>query len=180
MLELSTSTPRHTATTNWLWRQFTLYFGAWLLFGLWQGANASLGHLGDTPPLPLWQPLTWALSSTMTVAVLALAVFRFEARFPLGSGRTGQHLASHGIAALLFTLLHVTAMVGLRKGVYALFGQHYDFGGAVMLIYQFQMDVFNYAVIVGACAYLRTRHERRQHKMDALRLARELSEARLA
>ncbi len=180
MLELSTSTTRHTAATNWRWRQFALYFGAWLLFGLWQGTNAALGHLGDTPPLPLWQPLTWALSSTMTVAVLALAVFRFEAYFPLGNGRTGQHLAAHGIAALLFTLLHVSTMVGLRKGVYALFGQHYDYGGAVSLIYQFQMDVFNYVVVAGACAFLRTRREHRQYEMNALRLTSELGEARLA
>ena len=156
------------------------YFTGWTLLGLWQGINSALGHRGDIPPLPLWQPLTWALSSAMAVAVLALAVYRFEARFVLGGGRTWRHLPAHLLAAVLFTLLHVALMVALRKGVYALAGQHYHFGGVVSLLYQFQMDVITYAVIIGVCAYLRTRRERHRHELNALQLARELSEARLA
>ena len=165
-------------TRRWHW--LAVYFTGWTLLGLWQGINSALGHRGDIPPLPLWQPLTWALSSAMAVAVLALAVYRFEARFVLGGGRTWRHLPAHLLAAVLFTLLHVALMVALRKGVYALAGQHYHFGGVVSLLYQFQMDVITYAVIIGVCAYLRTRRERHRHELNALRLARELSEARLA
>ncbi len=165
---------------HWRLREFALYFCYWLLFGLWQGINSALGHHGAMPPLPLWQPLTWALSSTLTVAVLALAVYRFEAHFPLGGGRTWQRLPAHFIAAPLFSLLHVAVMVILRKSVYALVGQHYNFGGAVPLLFQFQMDMITYAMIIGVCAFLRARRERHRHEMDALRLARELSEARLA
>ena len=165
---------------HWGLREFARYFGYWLLFGLWQGINSALGHHGDTLPPPLWQPLTWALSSTLPVAVLALAVYRFEARFPLGGGRTWQRLPAHFIAAPLFSLLHVAVMVILRKSAYALVGQHYNFGGAVPLLFQFQMDMITYAMIIGVCAFLRTRRERHRHEMDALRLARELSEARLA
>ncbi|EQD74037.1 sensor histidine kinase, partial [mine drainage metagenome] len=76
-------------------------------------------------------------------------------------------------------MLHVALMVSLRKGVYALASTHYDFGGAVPLLYEFQKDVLTYAVIIGACVWLRTRRKHHQREMDALRLARELSEARL-
>ena len=157
-----------------------LYGATWLLLGLWLGVNSALGHRGEMPPLPLWQPLTWELSSTLTVGALALLVSRFEARFALGGGRTLRHLPLHAPAAVAFSLLHVAAMVGLRKGVYALAGGHYHFGGGVPLFYEFQKDVITYAVIVSACVWLRTRRERHQHELDALRLARELSEARLA
>jgi len=157
-----------------------LYGAGWLLLGLWLGVNSVLGHRGELPPLPLWQPLTWELSSTLTVGALALLVFRFEARFALGGGRTLRQLPLHALAAVAFSLLHVAVMVGLRKGVYALAGGHYDFGGAVPLFYEFQKDVITYAVIVSACVWLRTRRERHQRELDALRLARELSEARLA
>lgn len=162
------------------WPNLALYGAGWLLLGLWLGVNSALGHRGELPPLPLWQPLTWELSSTLTVGALALLVFRFEARFALGGGRTLRQLPLHALAAVAFSLLHVAAMVGLRKGVYALAGGHYDFGGGVPLFYEFQKDVITYAVIVGACVWLRTRRERHQRELDALRLARELSEARLA
>ncbi|MDE1959601.1 MAG: histidine kinase [Xanthomonadaceae bacterium] len=164
---------------HWRLREYALYVTGWLLLGLWQGINSALGHRGDVPPLPLWQPLTWELSSTLTVGALALLVFRFEARFALGGGRTLRHLPLHALAAVTFSLLHVAAMVGLRKIVYALAGGHYAFGGAVPLFYEFQKDVITYAVIIGACVWLRTRRERHRRELDALRLARELSEARL-
>ena len=142
-------------TRRWHW--LAVYFTGWTLLGLWQGINSALGHRGDIPPLPLWQPLTWELSSTLTVGVLALLVFRFEARFALSGGRTLRYLPLHAPAAVVFSLLHVALMVSLRKGVYALAGGHYVFGGAVPLFYEFQKDVITYAVIVGACVWLRTR-----------------------
>ena len=162
------------------WSRIGLYAGGWSLLGLWLGVNSALGHRGELPALPLWQPLTWELSSTLTIGALALLVARFEARAPLGGGHTLRRLPLHLVAAVLFSLLHVATMVGLRKIIYALAGAHYHFGGLLPLFYEFQKDVISYALIVGVCAFLRTRRERRQGELDALRLARESSDARLA
>ncbi|THD11262.1 sensor histidine kinase [Metallibacterium scheffleri] len=164
---------------HWRLLEYALYLTGWLLLGLWLGINSALGHRGDVPPLPLWQPLTWELSSTLTIGALALLVFRFDARFPFGGGRTLRHLPLHALAAMTFSMLHVAAMVGLRKIVYALAGTLYNFGGVAPLFYEFQKDVITYAVIIGACVWLRTRRKHHQRELDAQRLARELSEARL-
>ena len=158
-------------------RLLALYLAGWLALGIWNGLNSLIGHSGQ---VPAWMPFTWELSSALALAALAPGVAWLEKRFPLGDGHTLRHLPVHVLAVAPFCLLHVGLMIALRKAVYLLAGTHYRFGGGLALFYEFQKDLLTYVVIVGACALLRIRRERRRRELDALRLARESSEARLA
>lgn len=159
---------------------YALYFAGWTLLGLWLGIDSLLGQHGQFPRPAPWEPLTWELSSALVTGALALLVAGFEAHLPLVRGSLLRHLPLHVAGAIAFSLLHVAGMVAMRKAVYLVMGSHYVFGGFVPLFYEMQKDLLTYVVIVGACMLLRTLRERHRRELDALRLAKELDQARLA
>ena len=69
--------------------------------------------------VPLWQPVTWELSSHLVLLALVPAVFAFERRFPLTLATLGRNWAWHLAGSVVFSLVHVAGMVGLRHAVYA-------------------------------------------------------------
>jgi sensor histidine kinase YesM len=157
------------------------YAAAWIALGLWEATNVIIGHRNAGQPIAAWEPLTWELSSTVLMAALALAVYRFEGRFPLSGPQWLRHLPVHVPAAIVFSALHTLGMVGIRKVVYAIVGRYYDFGDTWLgFAYELQKDLISYAIIVIACIALRTLRQRRERELAVIRLERDLSEARLA
>jgi signal transduction histidine kinase len=125
--------------------------------------------------------MTWELSSVAVIALLAIAVSRFERRFPLSGAGWPRRLIFHIPAAIAFSLVHTPAMVGIREFVYAMRGERYDFGDwGLGLTYEFQKDVITYALIAGICVAWRIARERRAHELAVIRLERDLGAARLA
>lgn len=162
-------------------RFWLIYAAAWLALGAWLGVNAIVGFRNAGRAVPGWEPMTWELSSVVVIALLAIAVSRFERRFPLSGPGWPKRLAFHIPAAVAFSLLHTPAMVGIREFVYAMRGERYDFGDwRLGLAYEFQKDVITYAVIVGVCVAWRLARERREHELAVIRLERDLGTARLA
>jgi GNAT superfamily N-acetyltransferase len=157
------------------------YAAAWLALGLWLALNTIVGRQNAGRPIPAWEPLTWELSSVAVVAVLAVAIARFERRFPLSGAGWPRRLPLHFAAALVFSLLHVGAMFALRTLAYAAVGERYDFGDPwLAFAYELQKDLITYATIVGACIAWRAVRLRRERELALVRLERDLSEARLA
>lgn len=157
------------------------YAGAWLAIGLWLGINVVIGHRNSGSTIPAWEPMTWELSSAATMAVLALAIAAFERRFPLSGPRWPHRLWAHLVAVPVFSLLHTAGMVGIRKVVYLLQGQSYDFGDPLLgYAYELQKDLISYALVAVACVALRAMRLRRERELAMLRLERDLGEARLA
>lgn len=157
------------------------YAAAWLAIGLWLGINVVIGHRNSGSSIPPWEPMTWELSSVVLMAVLALAVAAFERRFPLSGPGWPRRLWAHLAAVPVFSLLHTAGMVGIRKLVYLLQGQVYDFGDPLLgYFYELQKDLISYALIAAACVGLRAMRQRREREAAMLRLERDLGEARLA
>ncbi|MEJ6005990.1 histidine kinase [Paucibacter sp. AS339] len=127
-----------------------------------------------------WEPFLWELSSTLCTALLAPLIYRlhrFSLSLPAWPPRLGLHLAG----ALLYTLLHVSGMFGLRLLVYAWSGVSYEPGSpAEILAYEAGKDLVGYAFIVGLCHALQMHEANRQREQDLLRLQAELAEARLS
>lgn len=162
-------------------RFWLTYAAGWLALGLWNGVNAIVGLRNAGSLLPAWKPMSWELTSAGAVAVLAIAVARFERRVPLSGPGWSRRLPAHVPAVLAFSLLHTLAMVGLRSLVYAAQGTDYDFGDwRLGLVYEFQKDLITYAMIVGLCVGWRLWRERRAHELAVVRLQRDLAGARLA
>jgi hypothetical protein len=95
-----------------------------------------------------WEVATWEGSSNAVWLMLVPLIVRALDRWPVGWQRLGRTLALHGAAALALSVVHVLAMVAVRKVVYALHGAAYDFGDWPReLAYEALKDVRSYAFI---------------------------------
>lgn len=178
---MSTVAARPTTGGRLSVRFLLVYFLAWLLLGLWQGGESVISHHRDLHPPPSWHVYAWEISSTLVVGLLALVIARFERRYRITGPGVLRRLPLHAVAAVVFSVVHVTLMVWLRKLAYTIGGDHYDFGPVLEgFFYEFQRDLVTYAAIVITCALLRTVRERRHQQLRELQLRKSASDARLA
>src|SRR5690348_9320474 len=105
-------------------RPWVVYLACWLLVGLYQGVNASIGD----SDVATWKPFVWEISSVLIVMLLVPLVFRLERRFPIDSRPRARIVIAHVAGLLAFSAVHTTVMLLLRELAYAAMGESYDFG----------------------------------------------------
>ena len=152
-LECAVPDPQSALYDRYLpWRRL-VEPGFWIVSMLFGAALNSIIVLLDIERVHLdfapWEPVTWEWSSNLVLLALVPAVIAFERRVPLEFGKLRRHLPWHLVASLVFCVLHVLAMVALRKGVYAAMGSAYDFGNWPReLLYEYLKDFRTYAGIL--------------------------------
>lgn len=101
---------------------------------------------------PQWMAMTIDEFSSALVSLLLLALLiRAASRWPLHADTWRQRLVPYLLGAVAWWLLHVSAMVLLRKGAHSLFGSHYTFGDwPAQWFYEFFKDIQTYALLVSA------------------------------
>jgi two-component system LytT family sensor kinase len=166
-----------------------LYIALAVLFGLYLGLNQLIDLLRSSSEVARWKPFVWELSSVLVIVALIPVIVRVELRFRLDSRPRSRVVVAHALGAIAFSVVHTTAMVTLRKAVYALRGDTYDFGNVaswhgidgtlVGWFYELQKDLVTYLIILLAVFAFREFQKRRAGELRALRLASELSDARL-
>ena len=134
--------------------------GFWLLFWCTEAATNSsvswLEQLRQIHHAEWWQPVVWEWSSCMVLLLLVPAVIGFEKRLPLRWGVMRQHLPWHFVASLVFCLIHVCAMVLIRKLAYLSQQQNYEFGNWWHeLGYEYLKDVRTYFYIIFIVSFYR-------------------------
>ena len=149
--------------------------GFWIVLYIVQAAlNAQISvmdvqraHLN----IASWQPETWEWSSHLVGLALVPAVIAFERWRPLYFGHFRRNLPWHALATVAFSLLHVGAMVGLRKLVYIAMGSGYDFGNWPReLLYEYLKDwrtYVNILLVVAAYRLLILRLQGEARLLDA-------------
>jgi hypothetical protein len=131
------------------WRQvFEITF--WPLFYLLNTVANSAVALIDmrrqAPDFPAWRPITWEASSSLLMLLLVPAVIWFTRRFPLHWDTWRAQLPRYLAASVVFSVVHVVGMVGVRHAVYALNGLQYDFGSwPSELFYEYLKDFRTFA-----------------------------------
>jgi hypothetical protein len=106
----------------------------WFELGFWPAFFAintlfnGMVSVMDHPGTSLWQPWVWESSSAIMMLALMPALVYVSRRWPLRFETWQRNLPLHLIFSLVFSLIHVTGMVALRKLAYAVAGSHYDFG----------------------------------------------------
>ena len=96
-----------------------------------------------------WEPITWEWSSGLMLILLVPVVIAFERRFPLRVDVLRQNIPFHLAASVVFSVVHVLGMVGLRKVVYAVNQRSYDFGDWPReLAYEYLKDFRTYFLIL--------------------------------
>ena len=92
-----------------------------------------------------WEPVVWEASSVLVLLALLPALLAFDRRHPLDAGRWRRNLPWHLIASVVYSVVHVVAMVGLRHAAYALAGGRYAFGDwSTQWVYEYLKDVRTY------------------------------------
>jgi two-component system LytT family sensor kinase len=161
-------------STRASWMLYVLFA---VLLGMYQGVNQMI----DNSQIAPWKPLLWEMSSALMFVACIPLIIRFERRFRLDGRPWWRTLLAHGCGVLTFCALHVAGMVAIRKSIYALMGERYDFGDPfVRSFYELQKDLITYAAVLVAIFAYRLFQVRRDGETQAARLAAELSQARLS
>jgi two-component system, LytTR family, sensor kinase len=155
------------------------YLAGMLLFGAYLGLNSYINIIRSTY-IPAWQPFLWETSSVLVIGLLIPLVVRFEDRFRIDSKARLRVLLAHLAGVCAFSLAHIIGIVALRKSVYVLVGEHYDFGNVLVQgFFEWQRDLIVYIIVLVAVVAFREYRKRRARELRASQLQAELSEARL-
>ncbi len=137
----------HFLSHQTLWAPLLLII--WLSVHLVLNTTSTLMEVkrsGST--LPLWEPLCWEATSLVMVAILTWPLSQLLRHWPRQIGWYWQGLL-HLCALVSFAILHVSAMVLLRKLCYAAMGSYYDFGDwRYEFIYELRKDTVAYTSLV--------------------------------
>lgn len=110
-----------------------------------------LDFRGRQVPHAAWEPWVLELSSALVLLVMMPAVVAFDRRFPLGWGKWRRHLPWHVAASVVYSLVHVGAMIAVREAVYAALGADYRTGRwYTVLGYEYLKDARTYALLLSA------------------------------
>jgi DNA-binding LytR/AlgR family response regulator len=134
--------------------------GLWVAFFCAQALVNSIVVLMDIDRTGLafafWEPVVWEWTSNLVLLALVPAVLAFERRVPLRFGLWRANLRWHALATLVFSLVHVLAMVALRKLIYLSQGAEYVFGNWPReLLYEYLKDARAYALTLVVVAFYR-------------------------
>lgn len=94
-------------------------FGLVLAANLWDIA-VELARVHSQ--LPFWEPVVWESSSMLVQLLLIPVILRFDSYVPVRLNQLPSSLTAHLLFSLVFSIIHVAAMVALRKLAYALTG----------------------------------------------------------
>ncbi|MDE2316100.1 MAG: LytTR family transcriptional regulator [Xanthomonadaceae bacterium] len=96
-----------------------------------------------------WEPWVWESTSALLILLLIPFVKWAERRWPFRFDTWRHSLPRHLLASVVFSLVHVAGMDGLRKLVYDMVGQHYRLGAWWPNFgYEYLKDIRSYFLIV--------------------------------
>lgn len=96
-----------------------------------------------------WEIASWSATSLISLLLLIPLVISFDRRFPLRWQSLKVAIPAHVGFSLIFSILHVSMMVYLRKLIYWFNGSFYDFGIIhEQFFYEYLKDARSYAVIL--------------------------------
>ncbi|MEO6799083.1 MAG: LytTR family DNA-binding domain-containing protein [Rhodanobacter sp.] len=127
------------------WRR-PIEVGFWVTLTItitvFNGLVAQIDHARVAP----WEPWVWECSSSAVILSLIPLVIALERRWPFRFDTWQHSLPRHLLATIPFSLVHVVAMVALRKLAYALVGSQYQFGAHFG--YEYLKDIRTYFLII--------------------------------
>lgn len=100
-------------------------------------------------PVPFWEPLVWETTSVAVLTALSPVIMAFTRRVPPLVAPWSRVILCHLLGAVIFSLVHVTAMGVLRWAIYAAVGDFYaPFSPLSEFPYEFRKDLLVYFAIV--------------------------------
>src|SRR2546425_2024953 len=158
-----------------VWIRVTMYWAFWTTIALLNAATQVI----ERPEFPRWKPLLWELSSLYTVGATYPLVAYVARKFSFSKARWPQSAALHIVFLVVFSALHTSGMVALRKLGYWVVGESYTFGGSIRVLYEFYKDIILYPALVGLTRGIDYYRRDRQNELRSEQLQRRLAEAQL-
>jgi DNA-binding LytR/AlgR family response regulator len=113
-----------------------------------------LGEMGAGNQTPLWEPISWEVTSHLAHLLLLPVLYWLDRRWPpLGRRR---NLLVHLAAIAPWSAAHTLLTLFARVQFYRLVGSHYRAGSILDRIdYEFGKDIFNYLIILAIIHLIR-------------------------
>ncbi|MCY1021461.1 sensor histidine kinase [Pyxidicoccus sp. MSG2] len=185
MASLPTESPSvHASGWQWPRLRARTVLGLFVLFlgiGLWNGLTVFLTILGNGGSIPVLEPFVWEITGALGVWVVLPILHTTVLNAPGPRVGWARFLGIHVVGFVLFTTLHMVAMVPPRYPLYALLGLgHYDYGDLSFRIpMEAQKDLIAYSVGGVLWGLLIAWRERQARAVREATLESELREARL-
>lgn len=150
----------------WFW-----LVAAGVFFMLVNVSSLQIEAVRDGAPAPgLWP---WLTEGSSVLATLAIYPFlAYLARHIIVSSETWRRaLIAHVLGSMVFSAVHISLMVGLRKLAYPVFlDRHYAFFGNIMreIVYEYRKDLATYFLIISALYVVRALAQQ-SRELEAMR-----------
>lgn len=126
------SPPKTSAYERILPWKRQIEIGFWIVYLLSNATINSITVIMDIRQAGLhyadWEPVVWEWSSSLLWLALIWPMVWFTRRFPLHWDTWQRQLPRYLLASVVFSLVHVAGMIGLRILAYRWMGRDYDFG----------------------------------------------------
>ena len=159
------------------YQRFSIWYD-YAFIGLFLLANALVlagsrisDSLRTSSELPFyrWEPYVWELSSAFMILALVPFLRQLLNSKLSNWANLNATLAIYLLASVVFSALHVTGMVVIRKIVYSYQNMDYEFGYIVSeFLYEYQKDLITFVLIVALFAMHRSLMERIQGQANML------------
>jgi hypothetical protein len=101
------------------------------------------------PSFQLWEPFVWEYTSALVTMFLLPGIIWLLKKYPFNWSKIKHSLAVYLISAILFSVVHVSMMVAVRKTVYWAQSLKYDFGDIfIEFFYEFRKDLWSFIFIL--------------------------------
>lgn len=146
------------------WRPWLFIVGVGSLVTLVNVTSELLEASRDQEAMPWWRPVTWECSSLVVNIILAPLIGWAMRRWSPRADNLARVIPIHLALTIPYSLVHVAGMVGIRKAIYALNGDFYDFTHGVLsreLFYEWRKDVLVYAMFAATYYFFRRYFEQK-------------------
>jgi hypothetical protein len=100
---------------------------------------------GEPLPFQLWEPFVWEYSSAIGMLMLFPLLVLLLRKLPFDWLSSKRSLLYYFLASIVFSLAHVSIMVGIREVIYVVMDVSYDFGDFWLeIFYEYRKDLWSF------------------------------------
>jgi hypothetical protein len=131
--------------------EYLLWAGILFAIALINTTTEIIESIRDDVDLAFWEPFVGEFSSVFIIAWLVPGILYVDQRMPIAGGTWFRRALIHLPLSMVFSMLHISGMVALRKFLYGLMGETYDYGSLTwLLVYEYRKDLAVYVLILAA------------------------------
>ena len=131
------------------WKLFVIAFCYVILEATVRATSLIMEYNGRGDPLEAWKPFVWEYSSTWVAFSLVPFIMAFDERYPISTNSWPKRLAMHIPLSMVFSFIHITGMVAVRKLVFLSVNDVYVFTDLnYTIIYEYRKDILTYTSII--------------------------------